>query len=118
MDTQRIERRDREIRLAYAELVGAIIIDPSLSKLVEWQMPECPDHELRKIAAGVFLSQAGASDERLEQHMASMTPNELERAERLGMHVLEADDDWTPERFVEEQTNRLERFRVERSWAG
>jgi len=110
-----LEREDRELRLAFAEIVGALLVDAGLAPVVDRWLEHCPDAELVRIADAVLsLREEDLSviDENAVLTRLSDDPAR-DRVVRLAAHVREADEDYTPARFVESQIERVARI-VER----
>ncbi len=115
-----LEREDRELRLAFAEIVGALLVDAGLAPVVDRWLEHCPDAELVRIADAVLSlreEDLHVIDENTVLTRLSDDPAR-DRVVRLAAHVREADDEWTPARFVESQIERVARIverRVSRS---
>jgi DNA primase len=102
-------REQRELRLSFEEMVGALLVDPALSPVVEPWLDHCPEPELVRIADAVLsLREEGAEviDENTVMTRLIEDPARA-RVVALAEHVRAADEDWTPVRFVELQLERV-----------
>jgi hypothetical protein len=103
-------REQRELNLAFEEIVGALLVDPALAPVVECWLEHCPEPELVRIA-DVVLSlreeDADVIDENVVLTRLADDPART-RVVRLAGHVRAAEsEDWTPARFVEFQIPRV-----------
>jgi len=102
-------REQRELKLAFEEIVGALIVDPALAPVVERWLEHCPEPELGRIADCVLSLREEDADSIDENAVLTRLADDPARARvvRLAEHVRAADEDWTPVRFVETQLARV-----------
>ncbi|MBL8860924.1 MAG: DNA primase [Planctomycetes bacterium] len=104
-----LQREERELRLCFEELVGAVLVDPALAPVVERWLEHCPDADLARIADAVLAlreEDAEPIDENAVLTRLVDDPARL-RVVPLAEHVRAADEEWTPARFVEVQIARV-----------
>ncbi|MCY2960950.1 MAG: DNA primase [Planctomycetota bacterium] len=102
-------REQRELKLAFEEMVGALLVDPALAPVVERWLEHCPEPELVAIADAVLSLREVDADVIDENTVLTRLADDPARARvvRLAEHVRAADEDWTPARFVEVQLARV-----------
>ncbi len=102
-------REQRELKLAFEEMVGALIVDPALAPIVEPWLEHCADADLVRIADSVLSLRDEGVDVIDEGAVLTRLAEDPARSHvvRLGEHVRAADEDWTPARFVDVQLARV-----------
>lgn len=105
-------REEREMRLAFEEMVGAMLADASLAPIVEPWLEHCPVAELVRIADSVLSLREEDAEVIDENVVLTRLADDPARARvvALAEHVRVADEDWTPTRFVEVQLARVRRI--------
>ncbi len=103
-------REQRELKLAFEEIVGALLVDPALAPVVESWLEHCPEPELVRIADAVLSLREEDADVIDENAVLTRLADDPARSRvvRLAEHVRAAEsEDWTPARFVEFQIPRV-----------
>lgn len=111
-------REQRELKLAFEELVGALLVDPALAPVVESCLEHCPEPDLVRIADSVLSLREEDADVIDESAVLTRLADDPARTHvvRLAEHVRRAEaDEWTPARFVEFQIRRVREIVAKRA---
>jgi len=105
-------REDRELRLAFEELTGAVLVDPALAPVLERWLEYCPDPDLARITDAVLALREEGAEVIDENSVLTWLADDPARARVLPLAeyvriAQTSDENWSAAAAVEAQIQRV-----------